>query len=553
MKKQIYRIALAAVMVIPSVSLLNSCNDAIDIIQEGELDDAAVFSSVANMKSYLLGIYGRVDTTSEIKLTSVFTDEVGIGPANSGFDYSLHRFILNSGEGYSAAIWANHYITIDRVNRFLRGAALYTPTASELKEYNDALAQARVIRAFAYFQLETYFSTDMKDPNALGVVLNDTVQEIDVKLPRSTNAEIFAFIENDLAFAEANLDPSVPVPNTYPAKYMMVNQNFINAMKARYYLYRGDHPKARQFAQKVITESGLALSQATPVVPTNITANPTTLQWNNNFYGTSTVSSVNPYRMMWADRTQGEVIFGLSRPANGSTGGIATLYTTNSSTTGGAVLFDMGRNLFNILDTTDTKPYVVNGQNGNQPIPVSGDVRRFAFIDPTTTYSKIDKNYETNPGYQLDDVLVIDKYPGKIGTAFVLKNDIKVFRLSEMYFILAECAVAEGNLTQAAEYVNTIRKARYFHTVPVAPNYANATAAYADILKERRVELCFEGHRYVDLKRLGQLANVAIDRHFTDDVISTLPTTIPYDHRFTLPIPLNEIRGNGNIQQNPGY
>lgn len=56
------------------------------------------------------------------------------------------------------------------------------------------------------------------------------------------------------------------------------------------------------------------------------------------------------------------------------------------------------------------------------------------YIDPTST---INPNYETaynNKDYTTDQ-LVIDKYPGK-GSA-TTKNDVKMFRLSEMYFILA--------------------------------------------------------------------------------------------------------------------
>lgn len=535
MKKQIYKIALAAVMVFPSVSILNSCNDAIDIVQDGELNEAGVFSSLANMKSFLVGVYGTVDTTSEIKFTSVFTDEVGVGPANGGFDYSLHRFFLNIGDTYASSIWANHYITIDRVNRFLKGSKNVVPVgATEIKEYNDALAQARVIRAFAYLQLESYFSTNMKDPNALGVMYTDEVKPITAQLQRSTNAEIFKLIEDDLAFAEANLDPNSTILSGLPARYMMVNKNFINAIKARFYLYRGDYPNAKLYAQKVITESGLYLTQATPLVPASVTAAPGSLQWNNNYYGSSVFSSVNPYRMMWADLSQGEIVFGLSRPTNAAGGSIANLYTTNATVAGGAVLWDMGRNLFNILLNTP------------------GDVRRYAFVDPT---SKIDANYQTNGAYNTSDVIVIDKYPGKINTTYVLKNDIKVFRLSEMYFILAECAIADGsnNLVLAANYIKNVRDARNYSGPVALPVYSNATTAYADLLKERRVELAFEGHRYLDLKRLGQLGGVAIDRHFTDDVIPSLPTTIPFDHRFTLPIPLNEIKGNPTIQQNPGY
>ena len=71
-----------------------------------------------------------------------------------------------------------------------------------------------------------------------------------------------------------------------------------------------------------------------------------------------------------------------------------------------------------------------------------------------------------------------------------------------------------------------------------------------------RVELCFEGHRYKDLKRLGVDANRGIERDLTDCTIQSGACSLPADDfRFTLPIPIVEINGNPGIasQQNPGY
>jgi hypothetical protein len=87
------------------------------------------------------------------------------------------------------------------------------------------------------------------------------------------------------------------------------------------------------------------------------------------------------------------------------------------------------------------------------------------------------------------------------------------------------------------------------------PVYANAQAAWADILLERRKELAFEGHRYLDIKRLAALAgNQGITRDNTDDDILDQPLTLPLsDYRWTLPIPQLEVAGNVSIQQNPGY
>jgi hypothetical protein len=290
----------------------------------------------------------------------------------------------------------------------------------------------------------------------------------------------------------------------------------IAALRARMYLYRKNYTLAKQYAQQVVTSSGLSLTVATPYVAAS-------------FYNETTTT--NPYRRIWADLSQGEVLFALSRPTGGSWGNIASSFFFNTTAATGGAYLDMGRNLFNELRE------------------VNGDIRGLAFVDPT---SLIDASYLTNPAYNTSDVLVIDKYPGK--PTQPLRSDIKIFRLSEMYFILAECAVAENQLATAAGYIKNIRDARNRLSAQPLPSYADQQQAWADILKERRKELCFEGHRYMDIKRLGVAANKSIDRNITDDLILSLPTTIPNnDYRFTLPVPQDEIAGNPTIQQNPGY
>src|SRR5690606_23049438 len=137
-----------------------------------------------------------------------------------------------------------------------------------------------------------------------------------------------------------------------------------------------------------------------------------------------------------------------------------------------------------------------------------------------------------------------------------LKNDVKVFRVTEMYLILAEAAVAENQLGTAAGYIQQIRSARKYTAGPAPlPVYTSQAEGYRDVLKERRVELSFEGHRYVDLRRLGAVAGVSIDRHPQDDYFnSNTPLTLPItDYRWTFPIPQIEIAGNPGIVQNPGY
>lgn len=497
---------------------VTSCNDALEIVQDGELSQNAVFSSPANMENYLNGsIYGSLDNSSQMKFTSVFTDELRIGPSSVGGDFDLFRYIITPNSGYAGAIWSGNYTAIRRVNTLIQGASTITPSGNaQILQYNNALGEARAIRALAYMDLLAYFSPNMKDNGALGVMLTTSPNIVGDQLPRVTNGEIWAVVESDLNFAYNNISPiHQALPASAHNNSFYVSKAAVQAMRARMYVYRGNYPMAAQYAQSAITESGLGLSIATPI-PGGTVGSAT---WNTQFY--SVTGGTSPYRRMLVDLVTNpstdENIFKLSRPSTGS-GGIAGLWTTNTTDFAGAAQWTLGLNLFNAITS------------------VSNDIRRYAFVDPTSQ----------------NNFWIIDKYPGKGNTP--LKNDIKMFRISEMYLILAEAA-AQSNLTQAADYVRQVRQARVYSGTVAAPVYTSKVQALRDILKERRVELVLEGHRYIDLKRLGQEAGVSIDRNANDDwVAPSTPLTLSVtDYRFTLPIPASEIAGNPGIQQNTGY
>jgi starch-binding outer membrane protein, SusD/RagB family len=535
------RIKLVFVSSFLALFISSSCEDAYNIVQDGELNESAI-TTVPLLQSWLNGTYATVSIANEVGFTGIFTDETSIGRGNGGQSLGLHSFFLNAGEGYASAIWYGHYSTINRVNRLMRmvtdpdGAGPLLPQVAEptdpteLATYNSIIAQARALRAFCYFQLLTYYSPDLTDDNAVGVMLFTNVPAASDELPRVANGLVFAQIEDDLDFAYNNV--------SLAATYKFISRNMINALRARMYLYRENYPLAKQYAQDVIANSGLTLTPGSPV-PANAPTNPfsipsATSAWNNAFYG---ASSPNPYRRMFADLIQGEIIFALDRPAAGAWGNIAAQFTTNTTNLGGSPLFEVSRALFAKLGQTP------------------GDVRRYANVDPTSIYNP---NWLTDPNYIATDVIVIDKYPGK--TPALLRNDEKVFRLSEMYFILAECLANEGNINGAsnsvAAIIKQIRDIRNFlpanQNQPL-PVYANATEALTAILNERRVELCFEAHRYIDIKRLGPVTGQTLDRDPTDDQPGS-PLSIPNtDHRFTMPIPTDEFNANPGIEQNPGY
>jgi len=148
-----------------------------------------------------------------------------------------------------------------------------------------------------------------------------------------------------------------------------------------------------------------------------------------------------------------------------------------------------------------------------------------------------------------DDENTINKYPPIAGTFL---NDFKLFRSSEAYLMRAEAFARLGQFQQAADDVQAIRNARRA-TSDSAQAYANLQEAIQDIAFERRLELCFEGHRYVDLKRYRNILNVGIERD-PRDCDGNIPCSVPVNDRsWVLPIPQVETNGNPNIQQNPEW
>jgi len=485
---------LKILLFVITASLFTGCNDAIDIIQPSELSPEIAFETVDDLVLGLNGVYSNAGGENIIYFTSLFTDEVKLGISNGGQgrDGQL-AFQLTPGSGDASSIWLQNYALINSANRLIAGAANITPTEAEQAKYNDIVAQARVLRAYGHLQLLTMFSVDMKDDNALGVIKLDFIPASNQQLPRNTNAEVYALINSDFDFANDNLI----VYNLTNSNRTSVSVELVNALRARMALYRERYSEAAQYADPLIASRPLTIKGTNPIN--------------------------GPYRNMFLNlnATSQETIFKLERTI-ATNGNFYQYWSSVNSGVLGSPFFEVSTALFNLINT-------------------STDVRRVVVVDPSAA-----PTYAVKP---------VGKYPTTQGIP--LNGDIQVFRASELRFIKAEVLANAGDLQGAMDMVNAVRRVRNnlaaTGSVGVLPTPSNVRDVWRAILDERRAELAFEGFRYVDLRRLGAKADVSVDRAREDYEFNGAYTLPIDDHRWILPIPLSEIQGNPNIQQNPGY
>lgn len=114
-----------------------------------------------------------------------------------------------------------------------------------------------------------------------------------------------------------------------------------------------------------------------------------------------------------------------------------------------------------------------------------------------------------------------------------------IFRLEELYFIMAEVLAKQNRMDEALPYLNAIRERAGLSALASL----SGEGFIDELLAEKRREFFTEsGHRFIDLKRLSRL-----------DALSSLKPNWK-DSKHVWPLPQNEMLLNPNLApQNTGY
>jgi hypothetical protein len=235
---------------------------------------------------------------------------------------------------------------------------------------------------------------------------------------------------------------------------------------------------------------------------------------------TPNIANIATFPSIWKDATETGVLFKVKNTStdNSNAQGV-NYYQTISGANGGI-----------------KSEYVV-AYDFYQQFAIN-DIRKSTYIQ-TSAYNGINYNH-------------IIKYAGATGGAAGVV-DAKVIRTAEVLLNRAEAYYRNGNTAAALADLVLLKTNRY--TGYVADVLAGS-ALLNEILKQRRLELAFEGDRFWDLKRLNlpvqrdAIHGEKADGTGTPPIFSTLPVG---DKRFLLPLPQSELNFNPNLKQNPGY
>lgn len=537
--------------------LISSCSDAYDIPEKGGVYDAYdAFRTAEDVKRGLNAIYASIPASTEINLGSVFTDEVSLGLDNGGQGLinGHYGFNMEAGSAYASSLWNSYYAMINRINRLeviSKKLMDETKVATEKSKFSDNLSELYALRALAHYKLFAYFTPDYTNGSGKSVIILDHVPPYDYSysLPRNSVNEVKQFILDDLNRANAAQQTGWAGVKDFASAGML------EAIRVKLYSMTQEWDKVLEHGEIIMNQYRLANRTEYRDLFSRVLSEGST-------------SGLNPYK-----DTPGltEVIFRLKTTTNSGPSVVSNWYSVRARGEDGSPFFEMGRSLYNEFDKLDPSK---TGTAFTEP-GIRNDVRYDVNLVPTWSQrvgTKVLINYDsaTQSEYNAGDVLLIGKYLGRDGAE--LRNDLHIFRVADILLAMAEARAAKGQLTPASldpddvvgqytDVYSIIYTIRHFRSLDPAlismPDVSNQLNAYRAILNERRVELAFEGHRYLDMKRLGSKAGSEGFTRYSKDCAVNGACNLPANsYKMTLPIPIGEMNGNNSLtadSQNPGY
>lgn len=500
--------------------------------------------------------YGKEDG---IALTETGTDIFTRGNGMENPPVALYNSDLSGANDPLNFYWTRLYSALNSTNAAIARIP-ESPISTSLKQ--TRLGEVHFLRAFYLWHIvETWGGVHLSTEEVISVQTTANRTSVD---------EFYNQIFNDLEFAIENLPES---SNDYGRAIKPVAEAFM----ARMHLTRGNYAEAAALGKKVINSYNYSL--ATDYADL----------WN--------INNVRNPEIVWAVNFTADLI--LNRELESPSGDILLRDGGNNSHLFFLMTYDqlpgMARDIGNgrpfarfmptafLLDLYDenidsrfhaTFQTVWYSNNpGTYNIPLSdgsstsvtfaaGDTAILAtkYIIPVQQrdalpYNVIDRSRTYGPNGEprvRDRYMSLRKFLDPARPTISQQQgqrDAFVIRLAEMYLLVAEAEMFTGNLSEAANYFNAVRRRAAYPGMEAQMEVAPADMTIDLILDERAREFAGEQIRWFDLKRTGKLIERV--QNFNPDAAANIR---PF--HMVRPIPqaqLDAVSNKDEFTQNDGY
>ena len=475
-----YATRVKCIMVMSLLLLTSlSCNKQLDINSSRQADEAGHWTKYEDARSGLMSLYGLFRAAVADKNAHWLWGELRSGDFKSVFRPDLKAIIegkLNASFPVIESItnWRRFYAVINATNLFIErvDGCLADKRYTE-SYYKLDIAQARAIRAFAYFYMVRIWGD-------VPLITSSNDGRFD-QVARTDKDIVLSFAEQELIAAAPRLpflysgtDPEQLFPNNYygAAQNTWLNAPF-NKLAAYALLSHISAWQGRYIDVAVYTE----------YIINNYTKSSLTMVSTNQLAGSLFTAGSGNYNQLVGFnfiQTRGETT---------SEGHLEQLTLANTT------LYPMSKQLPDIYVSKDSISKIFpNRDPYDQRFGVDTSTKANL---PFTAYFE---NYSAEvPVFK--KIRVVDGSSGNSGEFAVFNSSIIFTRLEEIRLLRAEALAVLGQPDQAIQELNSVRGNRGISPILNSP----ATDLISEIFAERRRELMGEGWRWYDQVRYNRL------------------------------------------------
>ncbi len=507
MKKYIKIITLGVLI---SVGYTSCSDDFTEVDPIGLINEDDFLTTDAEAESVVYGIYDLMAWNYNRPWNSAFFIKVLPGDiANAGSTIGdqpafqqIDDFTHVADNPAIAGVWEGYYKTIGLANVLIEKLEI-----SNLDTKDKFIAEAKFLRAFSYLELVTMFGD-------VPLRISTPLSIDDFALARSPKSEVYKQIEDDLTVAISGLPLRSAV-----AQPFRISKEAAQAFLGKTYLFQKKYDLASIEFGKVILSKAFDLEPNFKDIWSSSTEHGIESLLELSFVSTEKYDWGN---FPWGGRPESNIHAQLMGPRGDGVFDVAAIGITNgwgfnipTSKIGNAFIAasDVVRKKATLISEAD-----LIAAGGNVTPPASGihDYEGFVRLKYATNAADTDGPInELNYGINW-----------------------RLLRYADVLLMAAEAYHKNNEDGKAQIELNKVRL-----RAGLADVTATGDALFTAIVKERQLELAFEGQRFWDLVRWG----------LAESELSSLGYT---SKNQVFPIPSNEISRNNLINQedqNTGY